>query len=81
MSFMFVMRPIWEPLLFKTLYAHDCFSIWRHVTAKNASPMTPNLVVIHLMDHRFNEFMIIGLSKSLLVGKRLVGIFTGLYKI
>ncbi len=42
--------------------------------------MAPNFVVIHLMDHCFNELMIIGLSKSLLVGKRLIGRFTGLCK-
>jgi hypothetical protein len=75
---MFVKHPIWEPVPCKTPYAHDCFSIWRHVTAKNSSPMAPKFVVIHLMDHCFNEFMIIGLSKSLLVGKRLIGHFTGL---
>ncbi len=78
LSLMFVKHPIWEPLLLKTPYAHDCLSIWRHVTAKNTSPMAPFL--IHLMDHCFNECMIIGLSKSLLVGNRLVGRFTGLCK-
>ena len=80
MSFMFVKHPIWEPLLLKNPYAYDCFSIWRHVTAKNASPIAPKFVVIYLMDHCLNEFMIIGLSKSLHVGKRLVGHVTGLCK-
>jgi hypothetical protein len=77
---MLVKCSIWEPFAFKAPNAHDCFGICRHVTAPHTSPMILFLVIIDLIYHGLNKFMVVRLLKGLLLGKRLVQRFARLSK-